>query len=98
MLEATSSDSLVVTGDIKIRLDRSSDPLCQKFNELIESFGFVNRVQQPTHNRGGSLDVVLTRSDLPSPATIIIDIKDVGISDHSLIKWTTNLNAPPPIF
>jgi hypothetical protein len=71
--------------------------LCQKFNELIESFGFVNRVQQPTHDRGGSLDVVLTRSDLPSPATIIIDIKDVGISDHSLIKWTTNLNGPPPI-
>ena len=56
MLEAfaTFSDPLVVTGDINIWLDRFSDPMCQKFNEPIEFFGFVNRVQQPTHDRSGS--------------------------------------------
>ena len=44
MLEvlASSSDPLVVTGDINIRLDLSTDPLCLKFNKLIESFGLIN--------------------------------------------------------
>jgi hypothetical protein len=67
-------------------------------SEVIESFGLTNCVHQATHDRGGSLDVVLTRCDLPPPATVVIDMKNNGLSDHSMIKWTTNLNAPPPLY
>ena len=70
---ATSSDPLIVTGDVNIRIDRPDDPKCQRYNELIDSFGFANRVSQPTHDHGGLLDVLLTRCDLPAPTTTLID-------------------------
>jgi len=94
MLEAlaTSTDPLIVTGDVNIRLDRPDDPNCKRFNELIGSFGFDNRVTEPTHDRGGLLDVLLTRSDLPPPTTTLIN---TGLSDHLLIKWSTDLRVKP---
>ena len=97
MLESlvSTADPIVVTGDINIRLDRPSDPLSQQFNELIESFGLINSVSGPTHDLGGSLDVVLTRADLSSP---VVNIIDTGLSDHSLIKWSTQLHKPPPLY
>jgi hypothetical protein len=95
MLEAlaTSSDPLIVTGDVNNRLDRPDDPNCKRFNELIESFGLDNRVTEPTHDRGGLLDVLLTRSDLSPPTTTLIE---TGLSDHLLIKWSTDLRVKPP--
>ena len=97
MLEslAVLTDPVVVTGDINIRLDRPSDPLCTQFTNIIESFGFTNHVSQPTHDMGGILDAVITRSDLPAPT---IDVIDTGLSDHRLIKWSTDLRRPPPIY
>ena len=97
MLEAlvTSSDPLITTGDVNIRLDRPDDPKCQRLNELIDSFGFANRVNQPTHDRGGLLDVLLTRCDLPAPTTTVIDC---GLCDHFLIKWSTDLRVEPPSY
>ena len=96
MLEAlaTSSDPLIVTGDVNIRLDRPDDPKCQWFNELIDSFGFANCVSQPTYDRG-DLDVLLTHCDLPAPPTTLID---AGLSDHLLIKWSTDLRVKPPSY
>ena len=92
---AVLTDHVVVTGDINIRLDRPSDPLCTQFTNIIESFGFTNHVNQPTHDKGGILDAVITRSDLPAPT---IDVIDTGLSDHRLIKWSTDLRRPPPIY
>ena len=94
MLEAlaTSTDPLIVTGDVNIPPDRPDDPNCKRFNELIESFGFDNHVTEPTHDRGGLLDVLLTRSDLPPPTTTLIS---TSLSDHLLIKWSTDLRVKP---
>ena len=41
-------------------------------------------VDQPTHDRGGVLDVVITHSDI-QPTDI--EVLDVGISDHRLVRW-----------
>src|SRR6218665_2303632 len=56
---AVLTDPVVVTGDINIRLDRLSDPLCTQFKDII-----VVRFHQPTNDEGGILDAVITRSDL----------------------------------
>ena len=42
-----------------------------------------------------SLDVVVTRSDLAHP---VVDVIDVCISDHRLIKWTLDVESLPPIY
>ena len=49
----------------------------------------------PTHDRGGLLDVVVSRDDLPAPP---VDIIDVGLSDHQLLRWTAPLVRPPPVY
>jgi len=39
--------------------------------------------------------VVCTRDDLPPPA---IDIIDVGLSDHRLLRWTLSLRRSPAVY
>ena len=60
-----------------------STPHTVKFNEYLQSFGLVMHVISPTHNKGGILDVFITRSDHPSPE---IFVHAPSISDHSLIE------------
>ena len=49
---------------------------------LLQSCRLVQSVVGPTHTHGNTLDLVITRSDLPRPA-IIVDLPQV--TDHSLI-------------
>ena len=41
------------------------------------------------------LDVVCVRGDLPLPA---VDVADVGLSDHRLLRWTSQLQRPPLLY
>jgi len=76
----------MLVGDANIRLE---------FNDLLASYGLVQRVQGATHDAGGTLDVVCTRSDLPSPT---VDILDGGLSDHRLLRWSSHLCGPAPVY
>jgi len=49
----------------------------------------------PTHDRGAMLDVVASRDDLPAPT---VDVIDVGLSDHRLLRWSAPLVRPPPVY
>ena len=85
---STSADALVLAGDVNIRLERAADPATTEFCDLITGYGLTQHVTGATHDAGGTLDVVCTRSDLPTPT---VDIVDVGLSDHRLLLWTTTL-------
>ena len=87
------TDPVVVTGDFNVRLDRADDPAAQQMTDLLVTYGFVCRVSEP--GRGGLLHVVATRSDLPAPS---VDVVDCGLSDHHLLRWTTQLTRPPPVY
>ena len=78
-----------------MRLDRADDPAAQQMTDLLAKYGFVCHVSEPTYGRGGLLDVEATRSDLPAPS---VDIVDCGLSDHYLLRWTTQLTRPPPVY
>jgi len=52
-------------------------------------------VSEATHDAGGTLDVVCVRGDLPLPA---VDVVDVGLSDHRLLRWTSQLYRPPSLY
>ena len=49
----------------------------------------------PTHDAGGTLDIVCTRQDLSAPT---INVVDTGLSDHRLLLWTTSMLRPPPVY
>jgi len=86
---------MLFVGDINIRLDRPTDPITGQLVDTLASYGFSNRVTLATHNLGGLLDIVATRDDLPLPA---VDVLDVGLSDHRLLRWLSPLVRPCPIY
>jgi len=92
---STTADALVLAGDVNIRLERTSDPAATEFCDLIVGYGLTQHVTSSRHDAGGTLDVVCTRTDLPTPT---VNIVDPGLSDHRLLLWTTSLQRPPPVY
>jgi hypothetical protein len=92
---ATLAEPVFITGDLNIRLDRPDDVNARKLSALFESYDFTCRVNAPTHNGGRLLDVVATRNDLAIPE---VDVIDVGFSDHRLVRWTSELMKPAPVY
>jgi len=41
------------------------------------------------------LDVVISRVDLP---LLLVDVHDVGLSDHRLLQWSAQLMRPAPVY
>ena len=80
---------VVITGDLNIHLDINSD---SNAAQLIELLGFVQSVVGPTHSHGRTLDVVITRSDLPAPL-IHVGLPD-EVSDHSLLLYQIQADRP----
>jgi len=97
MLDRVSTfvDPLVLARDLNLRLERQSDPHTVEFNNLLAGYGLQQQVVVATHDVGGTLDMVCTRSDLPAPT---VNILDVGLSDHRLLRWTSHLHRPPPVY
>jgi len=92
---STFADPVVLAGDVNIRLERTSDPDTIEFNDLVAGYGLTQLVRGPTHDKGGTLDVVCVRDDLPTPT---VDVVDVGLSDHRLLRWSSCLLRPPPVY
>ena len=58
---------IVITGDLNIHLDDPDDVNTVKLCNLLDSFGLIQSIQEPTHLLGRTLDVVITRRDLQAP-------------------------------
>ena len=87
---------VLITGDINIHLDDPHDANAIKFNGILDSFGLIQSVVGPTHSLGWTLDIAITRNDLPSP---IINVELPGeISDHLFLVFQLQLPRPPVNF
>jgi len=92
---ATRSEPVIVAGDFNIRWDRPDSCDSRHLLDVFDFRGLRCRVSSLTHDRGGILDVVATRTDLDTPD---VDVLDVGISDHRLLHWSCQLERPPPVY
>ena len=81
----TCSEPIYIVGDLNIRLDRSDDPNAMNLHYLVGCYGLIICHTGPTHQRGGTLDVIISRE---GDATDVCTL-DVGVSDHSLLRWVT---------
>ena len=80
----TQSCPIITCGDFNIHVEDSADHNSTRFVELVNSFDLTQHVKQPTHQHGGTLDLILSSSNYP--------VKDVNVdpagivSDHSLVS------------
>jgi Reverse transcriptase (RNA-dependent DNA polymerase)/Endonuclease-reverse transcriptase len=90
---AAYSCPVVVTGDLNLHLDVTGGRDARRLQELLDTFGLHQSVSSPTHRGGHTLDVVISRADLPLPVTEIRPCDE--FSDHSLVLFQLPLPRPP---
>ena len=80
---ATTPSELVITGDFNLHLDEPDDPSTSSFLSLLDTFDLIQHIDQPTHQSGHILDLLITRknsSSIDSTSTL-----NPHLSDHSAI-------------
>jgi hypothetical protein len=80
-----------VVGDFNIRLDRPDDSHTLQLHLTFDSYGFCVSKSGPTHRRGGTLDIVASRTP------VSLSVIDVDYSDHHLVCWPVVLSRPGDI-
>ena len=66
------------------------NPSTIEFIDLLSSFGLDQQVHVSTHEKGGTLDVVIAGNNIDSLA---VDIEEVRFSDHHLVSWSLDIGA-----
>jgi hypothetical protein len=94
---AAMREPIFVAGDVSIRLDEQNT--CHLHN-LFDCYGFVvHAVCVPTHDSGGSIDIVASRSACGDPIFVaggpVVSVLDPGLSDHRLLRWSVAADILP---
>lgn len=82
MLEASKGDKRIFTGDFNLHVE-NPDRNDRDFLDLIKSHGLVQHVKESTHEKGGILDLILSR-----PSDRLVKNVRVGdyFSDHKSVE------------
>ncbi|CAB3993776.1 Hypothetical predicted protein [Paramuricea clavata] len=86
------TDQLLMTGDFNIHVDVTDDVDAVKLQELLESTGLQQHVNVPTHIRGHTLDLIITKHSeniVTSPPRT-----DYLFSDHMPVHCNLLVNKP----
>ena len=89
------SNKLCLTGDLNIHVDVETNSLSNAFNSLIESIGFSQCVNKPTHIFNHTLDLVLLCGI--EIERLIVHPHNKLLSDHYLITFDLTLFDYPPL-
>lgn len=79
------SDKVIIVGDFNVHVDVVNDSLSVAFTSLIDSIGFSQSVQKPTHCHSHTLDLVLSYG--VEIENLIIFPQNSSLSDHYLITF-----------
>ena len=82
-----SNDNFVIAGDINIHVETDEAP-SRKFHEIIDIFDLKQHVSGPTHIKGHTIDVVITRNNKSTVDNVVIT--KYNLSHHFLIDFVFN--------
>ena len=81
-------------GDFNYHVDNTTNPETIKFNKILEMFNLQQvHVNGPTHKKGHTLDLIMTR--IGDRLVTNIEIHDSMLSDHLAVSCTLQLEKPP---
>ena len=89
LLEGTSifSTSLVILSDLNVHVDDCSDVHGRKLLDVLASYNFTQHVNAPTYRLGHTLDLVITRINLP--ITLLLSARCYCQTRHSSSSSST---------
>ena len=61
---ALKKEHVILGGDFNIHVEDSNDTLAEDFMDLMNSMGFEQVIDFPTHIKGGTLDLIFVRNRL----------------------------------
>ena len=76
-------NNIIIMGDFNIHVNNTTDPEVQIFLDTMEALGLDNHVNLAMHNRGNTLDLVLT--EVLSPLSVVTCRQGPLLSDHCSI-------------
>ena len=77
----TNYDKIIIIDDFNIHVNNGNDSKARDFMNLLNSMDFTQQITEPTHNRGQTLDLVITKG----LTTVISSVCDLALSDHFCI-------------
>ncbi len=101
---SVSPQSVVLTGDLNFHLDdpRNADAL--QFSSNLDAHGLQQHITVPTHKKGHTLDVLITREgdstlmDIPSILDPCLgDSKGNNLGDHLAVLFHVNIGKPQAV-
>lgn len=80
-----------MVGDMNLHLKRTNDRYTLKLIQLLDTFNLQQIVQEPTHDGGGLLDIVISPVEGNKHE---VELVDTGLSDHRLVCWSLPVAQP----
>ena len=79
---------IVICGDFNVLVNKKNDEFVLDFLELLETYGYKQIVNCPTHIAGGTLDLIFVRESTNIVDTIHIynESNDILMSDHFMLE------------
>jgi hypothetical protein len=96
----TFEKDVIIVGDLNFHLDVPNDNDAKAFTGILDSCGMMQYVNEPTHVRGHTLDVIITRdnTNLVSDITVLdpglCDDKGNIKRDHFAVSFKANASKP----
>ncbi|KAK6171786.1 hypothetical protein SNE40_018216 [Patella caerulea] len=89
-----SSGILLITGDFNLHFQYDTISDVKQFKYILDSFGLVQHIHVPTHEKGHTLDLVITSASENYFSCFSVDFSLP--SDHGVINFFSELSKPCP--
>ena len=90
---STIKEEVIFCGDYNVYVNDPNNSTAKIFLNIIDAANLTQHIKEPTHDKGNTLDLVITRE-----TTVLSEAKvDEMLSDHCNILIKLNLVKPPKI-
>ena len=90
------SGDLLIAGDFNFHLDDLNNRHAKRFVDILDGFGLQQHVKGPTHKKGHTLDLIITRSVVGLDDDLVrrLKVRDPCIADHFAVHCELHLQKP----